>query len=430
MSRTAVSQSGLVTFASLACLSASFGCPSSTSERMDGGIAIDANVPDGDVSIDANVPDGGVAPRGLIEPGDISILFPLPASSAELADDSLSAASTGSRGVLFPSAIYDTIPPISGSSGDIKVGTHGDALWQDLHVVAVRVDPCFAALAPDPHGEDCNPNMRLVFQEVRAQGSGRTSAFDSALHVFYRINRDEVFAFAHAVSALRQANASDGARHPLILGQQASSALARGVRALILRYAGGDNLTRVTALSGTDPGFTWSFRGVDVAANGTVAPMIIPTLPELSTEQQLHSGFSDEPHALFSPPSTHADNFEGLSNAKTATTLSAEARATAFAGVVRIHNPSRHTPDTIDCASCHFSGAASSYAEAQFGLIEREHPDAFHSEATVPTLEPFVEADGGFNVHAFSYFSTSAGINQRTVNETAALVAYMNATTE
>ena len=91
---------------------------------------------------------------------DVSILFPLTGAPSSY----LAASASGKRGVLLPQALYDHVGHIAGSSGPITPGGGGDAAYTDLHVVAMRLDPCFASLAPDPHGDGCANQLRLIFQ--------------------------------------------------------------------------------------------------------------------------------------------------------------------------------------------------------------------------------------------------------------------------
>ena len=134
------------------------------------------------------------AQGAVLQMNDISILLPLSSSY-------LAASTAGPRGVLLPQALYDAVGHIAGSGGSTNPGGSGDAAYSDLHVVAIRLDPCFAALAPDPHGSGCTNQLRLVVQEVKTT-DGHPTAFDSALHVFYQLSRDELVALANQIAAL------------------------------------------------------------------------------------------------------------------------------------------------------------------------------------------------------------------------------------
>ncbi len=124
----------------------------------------------GSTSISAGEHEAGAPPSGdasgpiLATMNDVSILFPLPTSAADI-DNLLAPSATGTRGVLLPSAVYAATGPIFGSS-EQPVGPgspSGIAAYGDPRVVAMRIDPCFASLNPDPLGGGCTAQIRLVF---------------------------------------------------------------------------------------------------------------------------------------------------------------------------------------------------------------------------------------------------------------------------
>jgi hypothetical protein len=394
-----------------------------------------------------DVTDAGPTPGPqaiAVQLNDVSLLFPLPTTDDALAHDTLHASDVGAHGALLPEALYDAVGHVAGSSGNPPIGGVGDAAYGDLRVVAVRLDPCFAALAPDPHGVDCKAQLRVVLQQVRNEGGvgGSVAAFDSALHVFYRLTRAELLDVTRQIVALRQAN-TEGfvavdlgplAPHPLMVAQGLHGAFASGVRALVLAHAGADNLTRITELSASSPGFAWSFKGFDVtsAVPPVVVPMGIPTIPGLTAtfEQTFFSGFGADLEGQFNPATSDADNFTSLASVTTSQGLSEADRLHAFDALVHVEHPARHSPDTIDCASCHLATPVSfKVMQPKFALAESSRPDAFVPDArfvNVAHTHATYDVTASFNVHAFSYVDTSPGINQRTINETAAIVAYLN----
>ncbi len=114
------------------------------------------------------------------------------------------------------------------------------------------------------------------------------SAFDSALHVFYALSRRDLLDLAQALVALRVANQGSVtlgplAPSPIMAAQGLSGPMASGVRALILRFAGAQNLTRVAELSAVPNELEaiWAMSAVNVidANAATVTPFVIPTLP-------------------------------------------------------------------------------------------------------------------------------------------------------
>jgi len=382
--------------------------------------------------------DGGVIAAQM---NDVSILFPVVSDGGATSIGLLAASASGARGTLLPEALYQAVGTVIGSTfvGPVAPGSVGVAEYADLHVVAMRIDPCFASTAPDPHGGGCLNQLRLIFQEVTlSQGDEVTT--DSALHVFYALSRAELEQFVRSVIALRLQVHGAGdlgplAPHPLLVSGGENGAFASGLRALILAHAGAQNLTRVTRLDANDEVFAWTFNGFDVSNADAVAftPMVIPTLPDAGTTQLFvrNFGTNQDMQGQFEPETTASDDLAPLANATVAAGLDAAGRQRAFDALVKVENPADFTPNTIDCASCHLATPTEVYnAGPTYGLSESGNANLFVPDARfVSNAEMALTLDPAspFNVHAFSYTNEdSPAINQRTVNETAAIVAYLN----
>ncbi len=381
--------------------------------------------------------DGGLTGVQL---NDVSMLFPLPATQDELDSATLKASDEGSAGVLLPPSFYDAVGHITGSAAKAPTpGGSSEASYADLRATSLRLDPCFAALAPDPHGQGCAPQLRLVFQEVKFNASrGRSEAFDSALHVFYALSRDELLNLSLELYRLRLSRAQPGERlgrlqpHPLMVREGLAGPFAAAVRDLVRGLAGQERIARITQLSSTST-FNWTFKGADFSSPSPSAlvAMAIPSLPGSATAQSFFSGFSfDDLEGKFTPATSSADDLTALTNVVTAAGLDAGTRQQSFDALARIDNPSRHSANTIDCASCHLATpAALLVAAPQYSMVESANPNAFAPDggAVLPgELAPTFETLGQLNLHAFSYLGIYPGISQRTVNETAAIVEYLN----
>ncbi len=391
-------------------------------------------------------PDGGPNDDGgtiAAQMNDVSILFPIPTDGGVTRAGLLAASASGARGTLLPSNLYDAVGHVIGNTftPPIAPGSTGEAMYADLAVVAVRIDPCFASLAPDPHGTGCANQLRLIFQEMVLFNTGIDGPNDSALHVFYSLTRAELESLVRSVIALRQASSGSAQLgplqpHPDMVKEGLNGAFATGLRALVLKYAGAQNLVRVTKMSANDGVFAWTFSGFDVTTPGaaSITPMVIPTLlPDAGSSQTFLRNFgpNEGMQGRFEPETISPDDLAPLANADVANTLDAGTRQAAFDALVRVENPTRFTPNTIDCASCHLAMPTALYnAGPLFGISEAGNANAFTADArfvpagaTVPTLD----VTGAFNLHAFSYAGAeNPEISQRTVNETAAIVAYLN----
>jgi hypothetical protein len=417
--------------------------------------------PSAGASTDAAIADAGSSPPSVDGSGpiaatmnDVSILFPLPANAAD-PDKLLLPSAVGDQGVLVPSALYASAGPITGTTLADDAGDEVFAAYADLRLIALRIDPCFASLAPDPHGEGCTAQIRLVFQEVGWDTVNAVPVvFDSALHVFYELTRGQFLAMAQALVALRVAN-SDGAdprgplaTHPIMVRQGLGGPMSTGVEQLVLQYAGEKNLVRLAELSFLGPGFQgelWNMSAFDVGRGATVAtPRAVPTLntedggPSSSIFVQGVGGLVNPPpmdgghsslSVFYADPKTSGDSFIPLYFEPMS--LSMSAAETAFEALVRVENPKDNSANTVDCGSCHLATPIEKFNTLPFfGLDDTTSPLAFQPDGTSVTqadiVATFSTNDAQLDLHAFSYFGTSPAISQRTVDETASVVEYLN----
>ena len=392
----------------------------------------------------------GAGPSELARPvtmNDVSILFPL-GTSSDYSTGHLRADSPGSRGVLFPSSVFQKIS-IAGSASGMGIGGPSTAPYANMRVVALRLDPCFAEVHPSPTASTCRNQLRLVFQELQASTAG-VSAFDSGVHALYSITRRELLTLLNEIVRLREADGGQGGKgplapHALMVAQGLTGTFGTALAKLILQYAGEQNLVRATAMTSENAGFQWSFFGFDVSgANHTVAPITIATLAATAssdaTKETFFRGFqaSVDPVGSFIPKPTGPDDFTVLADAQTALALSAADQAKLTAGLARVENPSIFTPETVDCARCHTaSPLGQNVARDRLHLSEANDTDAFHPDGHWVTADEMKTTDFSFgsaanrdvpsvNVHAFSYASQLPSVSQRTVNETAAVVQFLN----
>jgi hypothetical protein len=372
--------------------------------------------------------DGPWITGAALQINDVSLLFPLPTTLAERDGNMLAASSVGPRGALLPGSAYDAVGRIIALSQEAPI--------ESLRVVAMRLDPCFAVLAPSLTGDGCEAQLRLVMQPISefASSTGAHPAFDASVHTFYRLTRPEVYALKDALVALRLASSGGEhlgplAPHPLLVAQGLGGAYATGLRTLIVGAAGASNLSRIATMSSTGSA-EWRFKIFDVdSTTGQVSPREIATLPAGTSTQSIVAFNINAPDASFNPPSASPDEFSELASTTNAASLTLAARHAQFEGLVRTENPRRTTPETVACASCHFAMTVKKrIAEPQYGLLDSAATDAFRLDpqlALVIDVRPrFAVQSVDFNVHAFSYNGNDAAIVQRTVNESAAIVEY------
>jgi hypothetical protein len=370
---------------------------------------------------------------------DVSMMFPL-GTPADFSTGHLRADATGSRGTLLPKEVYQQIP-IAGS-GPAAVGANGTAPYENLRVVSIRLDPCFGDLHPTATTTTCKNQLRLVFQELAADGSSVT-AFDSGVHAFYSLTRDELLGAVAEIAQLREAAAIPGARgplapHPIMAAQGLGGAFSKAVQALVLRHAGETNLVRATGMTAANAGFNWEFFGFEFpsGAPGAPVPIAIAGLPTNTAREIFFRGFSPSTvDGTFTPSPSGPDNFTALAKEGTVATLVAADKAKIAAALVHFTNPAFTTPDSVDCAQCHTADPLEvNIAAKKAGISTADHPDAFKPDERWVLEAEMATTDFSFGrmdapaviVHAFSYAEAIPTVSRRTVNETAAVVAFLN----
>jgi hypothetical protein len=374
----------------------------------------------------------------LAQVNDVSVLFPLATSRAAFDSGYLAPASPGAGGALLPEALYERA---FGAPGTLQIGgTPAAPALAGLRLVAIRFDPCFAQRGEPSDESVCKNQLRLVFQTLTLK-SGRATAADDAVHAFYSISREQLTSGVRTMIALRRRIARDRrlgplAPHPLLktASGELDVTVAGQVNALVQSLAGARNLVQFTqfATSGLDT--TWNFSGFDVAND---AAMKIPTLPASDdTHVAFFAGFTPgqlEGDPAFVPASSASpvDNMQLLGNRATAAAAGADSRRRAFDALQRIEHPDLHTPDTVDCASCHAVEPVRKLIGAKHFAAElASSRGAFTPDARyVPAddVQQPAQPDSGVNIHMFSYKGTTPSIHKRTVNESAAIVARLNA---
>ena len=368
----------------------------------------------------------------LAQVNDVSILFPLAKTKAAYESGYLT------TGELLPKAVYERA---FGPPGTLQIGGTPPAPAQPgLRLVAVRFDPCFAQRGPVADEGACKNQMRLVFQTL-SFANGKTTAADDAVHAFYSLTREELTGAVRTMIELRQRKVGERrlgplAPHPLLATRTGDLDLstASEVNELVTSLADADRLVQITQFAPSGLDTTWNFSGFDVEKSATLT---IPTLPAGDdTHVAFFAGFTPgelEGDPAFVPASNAAprDNIQDLGNRARAAAAGTEGRERAFAAMLRLENPDMHTPDTIDCASCHAVEpvrkllGAKHYASEMGSSRGAFEPDArWVPDADLVELET---GESGVNVHMFSYKGTTPSIHRRTINESAAVVAHVNA---
>lgn len=270
-------------------------------------------------------------------------------------------------------------------------------------------------MGPITEPDSCKNQLRLIFQPMVMKGGAATTEDSAVLRLLHDGGK----------------RMGPLAQHPIMKAQGLEGPMAKGLNAVVLRYAGAKNFERFTIFSTSGLGTAWNFKGFDVRA-GVTSPMAIPTVPQGTTTVAFFRGFAKKTlSGDFTPPTTASDNLQLFANDDLTSAATAQKKQAAFDAALRIENPDIHSPDTIDCASCHAAQPVRTMmGERKLGLSGKGSGNAFAAdERSVPavdlaqTTKP--KDDDDVNVHMFSYEDVTASIHQRTINETAAIVSYL-----
>lgn len=378
-----------------------------------------------------------------VEMNDVSVLFPL-ADHADEADGYLAAWDDGRGGKLFPQLTYTSGTSIPDFVAEMTVGKPLSAPsfepgldYGGLRMVSFRVDPCAGVAGPISEPDSCQNQLRIVFQPLYLDPIA-VAATDDGVHASYSLTREELVSLVGELTNLRQAQGADDDRgplrvHPLLAMQGLHGPYAKGLRAIVTKYAGQQNLTRFTRFVGGSSHSSWTFESYVVAADGRATPTSIPTLdPSIFGDTFAVPGPRDlESNGTLS--TTSSDNIQLLVTRSKAMVARETDQRKAFGAAVRVLNPDVHSSATIDCVSCHLAGPAASLTGGALGLSMEASPDVFSADPAFISAEQMrsvtpVRPDKDLNVHMLGYLVRDPMIATRVINETAAVVTYLNGT--
>lgn len=334
---------------------------------------------------------------------DVSVLFPIPASPA--AAGALGPTSEGARGPLLPQSVYDKIPKFG-----VKPAQGLD--YARMRVVAARFDGCF------PGAAGCEAQVRLVMQPITDKGT----TLDSALHLFYRLTETEL---PEVVTGLRKLRAlapevNDGPLdvHPSLLAQGAEGAYGTGLAELLLRYAGEQNLSRMTFFLRAPPVVEeWFFGGF----NRVDGALQVMDIVGVGKGNQRVDHITTDGYRYDMTPASTAPEDPGVLLASALAKSATDAERTASLGAfLRIQNPEKHGPDQLSCGGCHVSTFVTAFARRELQMPVDAHPDAFKSTRDLTVRGEAATTPS--SLRAFGWFDARPMIANRVVFETAQVV--------
>ena len=364
----------------------------------------------GDVSSTADAPGADAIlsdanlPAPTLTMNDVSVLWPLPTTG--LTADFIPVTASGAHGPLMPAAAYTPalIPPLVASVMPVPI--------DQLRVVAMRIDPCFQASITSA----CQPMVRLVAQPTSGPDGMSTGFADAAVHLHYPMPEAELRAFANEVAAARGGmfQTAPFGVHPVLEAQGLTGTFATTLRSLLLSHLGEDRLSRITFTTRTGSRTAqWEFGQVD-RMGASFVRVNLPTVVGSPDLQTLTAGLIGT-YGL-APDSSSTDALTALyEEPSTYSAVPMASRQALLDSAYAILNPERHTPESVDCSSCHIATHIARDASAAWpGMTPTTR-----FTSTFPLNAP-TAPEPRDHIRAFGYFDTAPQVNQRTINDTAA----------
>lgn len=331
------------------------------------------------------------------------MLVPLPAAL----DQPVVLRMTGDGGPeLVPRALFASL-----------VTDPGDVLdpFESFHVVGARIDLCDRSTT-----EPCDPAadgmLRLVLQPLA--GTPPTAS-DVALHAFYPIPNGELASVVQDLRVLAGIQDLPTATQLTVNPGLANnfSGYAPRMKLLVTRFASADRLFRLTlfAQDARTAAVNWSLRGVVRDGAGFV-PIAIPDV-----------GASEQHVLLLGPDTTYDTN--PLANLPTGFSTAlysdafaaadATARTFALESLAVVQNPTRHTPDTVQCVSCHVATFLLDHRIAAAGIDPQQVAGRYTSTSFDLSTSAGISRTNNRSLRALGWLGREPAISQRVVNETA-----------
>lgn len=351
---------------------------------------------------------------------DVSILFPLP--KTESWNQLPSGKSPAKFGELLPLSIFKQLPQLLSLAPNERI-------YSAMHVVGVRVDPCFHE-GPTPL--KCHAQIRMVWQPL-ADDAGETSTFDAAIHTFYDLTTDE---FKDLLNSLQQHKSSHTQStefkplgiNPILKSAGLESDYYKNLIKIIFQFTGEKKLSRVTFMQLFMNGNIWEFGGFDIS-NSSLKPINIPRINAFT--QKFKNSASPRPiwfNGGMAPEPQDVENLNILTRDSRVLAPQNEAEIIeATKSAFKFENPTLHNPGTVDCVSCHIAQSAKIWSMRQYPWLNLDvvsKNEIYASDRDIRNLSPM-------QIHtnilrSFGYFMDIPFVAQRTINESAEVIKYIN----
>ena len=357
---------------------------------------------------------------------DVTYIMPLPKDATE--NNLLKLQSAGDKGVLVPEPMVMQLP-------FMDMQHEKDQINAMTRLIAVRIDHCF----PLPTPLACQKQIRMIWQPVKAT-TEEVTTIDAAFHSFYVLTDDEFISLTADLKNWKkkfQTVETDNSKealdiHPFWKKDRDSSPSLVDFNALITKYAGEKNLSRVTVMVLRRMNDVWGFLGAEVV-DGKLVSAAIPRMDGKTSQlffNQLNNSKAYTGAGISLAPATQDSNLGAFVNQATTTGQFTEAEVIAnLQSAFAIENPDLFNPESMDCVNCHIAQAAREFLTEKLNAdLDQKLFSAFKYTNNHYNLEN--KSDQVFNTHQLrgvGYFGVELAISQRVINESAVVAEWLSA---
>ena len=317
----------------------------------------------------------------------------------------------------------------------VMAGPQADII-ESMRLMSLRIDPCF----PLPTPQSCQKQIRMVWQPIVLGRNFTVTTIDAALHSFYVLDENQFKLLIADLQNWKKQFAVVTENLPLQIhpawkedGDSAKSLTA--FNQLILKYAGLQNLTRVTSMLLRGSSDIWIFSALDIT-NGQIKQNSIPRLGDGEAFQNFVNrsvqGQQFDRAQMKPAPKDPNDNLNFFIGNILFGQITEKQLQESMQIALRIENPNFFNPETMDCVNCHLAQPVREwlmnenknlmnpidYSE-QMKLSEYKN-DKYNLE-NKSTRKLNTQ-----QLRALGYMGTDLAISQRTINESAEVAEALN----
>lgn len=351
------------------------------------------------------------------EINDVSYLYPLPKLSEK--DFLLRGSSIGSKGPLYlEDSKHDLMNLV------IEFGSPKN-IAELFRVVAMRVDPCFKYEV----NSKCSKQIRLIWQPKKIE-ENKYSTYDASMHSFYDLSSNEFKNLLFDLLSLKAKYRVNTYKQPLNIhpGMKKSKVFIYELSNIILKYAGVQNLKRLTFMSMLTKDMWWSFTGMDKQTDGSWVKFKVPR-----TDRYKQDFFNDEFHDPIGMLGAMTPELKASSDNLTTYlygSLKQEQITQSLKIISNLENTSKHAPHSTDCVSCHI-------AEPLKIWIKKSYPREFKKNRSFSSYfkdffsrhnryNKLMDKESNKSLRMFGYINDKPSVAQRVINESVDVANLLN----